>query len=57
LKIVAPETVTAEKHTRRRKRVSYRLLEAGEPAATRIEGAAIFTSTSSIGFLVQACVT
>ena len=25
--------------------------------ATRIEGAAIFTSTSSIGFFVQACVT
>src|SRR5581483_12334086 len=36
---------------------SYRLDEDGAPEATRIEGAAIFTSTSSIGFLVQACVT
>ena len=35
---------------------SYRLDEDGA-LATRIEGAAIFTSTSSIGFLVQACVT
>ena len=35
----------------------YRLAEDGAPEATRIDGAAIFTSTSSIGFLVQACVT
>jgi len=32
---------------------AYRL-EDGGALATRIEGAAIFTSTSSIGFLVQA---
>ena len=34
----------------------YRLEEEGA-LATRIEGAAIFTSTSSIGFFVHACVT
>jgi hypothetical protein len=36
---------------------AYRLDDVVVPDATRIEGAAIFTSTCSIGFLVQACVT
>jgi hypothetical protein len=35
----------------------YRLEDETVLLATRIEGAAIFTSTCSIGFFVQACVT
>jgi hypothetical protein len=35
----------------------YRLEDETVLVATRIEGAAIFTNTCSIGFFVQACVT
>jgi hypothetical protein len=51
------EPSRAKRHALAPKEDSYRLEDEGAPEATRIEGAAIFTSTSSIGFLVQACVT